>query len=165
MQAHRKHAYDDDGKEPSSCREKRRCCRTLPSKDTPGNRSVTIARSTLVPDELGLFAGKDIEDEAVVCSFDPISRTYLQHVRFVESTGLQEFADAGLIDMGRVLWDPAFKDADMVPSWYRLNHSYFPNLKMRLKKGLVEWVAIGDIKAGAELTFGYGEPDPAWDYK
>ena len=165
MQPRRKHDDADDGKEPSSCRPKRRCLRTLPSKDKPGNRSVTIGRSTQVPDELGLFAAKDIEDEAVVCSFSPISRTSLQHLRFVESTGLLKFADAGLIDRDRVLWDPAFKDAHIVPSWYRLNHSYFPNLKMKLRKGLVEWVALGCIKTGAELTFAYGEPDPAWDYK
>ena len=67
MQPQRKHDDADDGKEPSSCRPKRRCLRTLPSKDKPGNRSVTIGRSTQVPDELGLFAAKDIEDEAVVC--------------------------------------------------------------------------------------------------
>jgi hypothetical protein len=67
--------------------------------------------------------------------------------------------------LDRVLWDPAFTGLDCIPVWYRLNHSYFPNLKLRLREGVVEWIALDAIGMGNELTFGYGQPDDRWRFK
>ena len=78
---------------------------------------------------------------------------------------MRDFEDAGLRDRDRVLWDPAFTGLDRIPVWYRLNHSYFPNLELRFRAGVVEWIALDAIGMGDELTFGYGQPDPAWEYK
>ena len=80
--------------------------------------------------EFGLFTAQQVRDGDIVRSFEATSKTYLQFMRWLKSTGLQDFEDAGLRYMDRVLCDPAFTGLDKIPMWYRLNHSYFPNLEM-----------------------------------
>ena len=84
-------------------------------------------------------------------------------MHWLSEKGLEEFEDSGFRDRDRVLHDPLFTSVDDVSCWYRLNHSYYPNLRLvSWQHGVVEWMADVDIARGDELTFTYGRPDPSW---
>lgn len=146
------------------CRQ-RRCKMTLPTRATSGNVPVSVGPSELLPQpgQLGLFAGVDIAKHTVACSFRTISLTVPQSEKRQARLGLEAFPDSRFYDRDRVLHDVSFTSADNVPCWYRLNHSYYPNLRLvSWQHGVVEWMAEVDIKKGAELTFKYGRPNPYW---
>ena len=145
----------------------RACAATRPSKSQMGNVSVIVKGSHQVPGELGLYLAEAVLRGTVVCSFRCISLTYRQYNQWIRDKGLAaEFEDGGMFDLGRVLVDPEFTGPDQIPLWYRLNHSYFPNLEMRCRSGVVEWTAEpADIEAGAELKFAYGDPNKDWAIK
>ena len=127
--------------------------------------SVTVGQSGLVPfpGELGLFAAVDIDRHAVACSFKTTSFTVNQSREWLKKNGLGGFPDSGFPDLDRVLHDRSFTRVDKIPCWYRLNHSYFPNLEVvSWKHGVLEWRALKDIKKGEELCFAYGEPYDKW---
>jgi hypothetical protein len=48
------------------------------------------------------------------------------------------------------------------PLWHYLNHGRPGNARARVRLNSFEWVATRPIKAGEEVTFDYGDPDPAW---
>lgn len=146
-------------------RPSRHCTLTTPTQPTRGNASVSVGPSKLLrkDGELGLFAATDIKRNTIVCSFQTISLTVRRSRKWLEQRGLEAFEDSGLHDRDRVLHDVSFTSVDTVPCWYRLNHSYYPNLCLvSWQHGEVEWMAEVDIKRGDELTFTYGRPDPAW---
>ena len=74
--------------------------------------------------------------------------------------------DAGVhVGGGRVLYDPDVGRRGGPPHWYLMNHARPGNVRMRLLRpggGGVEWVPTRHVAAGEELTYDYGEPDPAW---
>ena len=63
---------------------------------------------------------------------------------------------------GTVYVDTAYASSEVVPCWYRLNHSSIPNLCARARSSTIRFVSLGPIPAGSELTIHYGVPDPAW---
>ena len=105
-------AGDDDWPPP---RPRRSCIRSPPSKPTRGNTSVSLGPSKQVPGEDGLYAAASVPAGATVCSFEYVSWTYSQSMRYLQSTGLRAFEDAGLQDRDRVLWDPGFTSPDQIP--------------------------------------------------
>ena len=146
-------------------RPRRQCTLTPPTQSTAGNVSVSVGPSRLLvgDGELGLFAAAAIRKNTIVCSFRYISLTVRQSRKWLRERGLEEYPDCGFPDLDRVLHDPSFTSVKEVPCWYRLNHSYYPNLRLvSWQHGVVEWMAEFDIDRGDELTFTYGLPDPRW---
>ena len=146
-------------------RPRRHCTLTPPTPSTTGNVSVSVGSSRLLVGvcELGLFAAAAVRKNTIVCSFRYISLTARQSRKWLRTHGLEEYPDSGFPDLDRVLHDPSFKSVQDIPCWYRLNHSYYPNLRLvSWQHGLVEWMAIDDIAQWDELTFLYGRPDPSW---
>jgi SET domain-containing protein len=148
-----------------SRRPSRHCSRTPPSRRTPGNESVSVSESTLglAPGERGLFVAAAVKAGTVVCSFMPLSLTRRGHEKWLATHELEEYRDAAVHDLGRVLVDPSFVCREVVPLWYFLNHSASPNLRLSRQSDRVCFIATVDIRQFEELTFSYGSPDPAWD--
>ena len=69
--------------------------------------------------------------------------------------------DAGVHVKRTVHYDASYLGPWSV-KWYFLNHSANWNAKLKLLDGQIVWVAVRAIAAGDEITFSYGEPDPAW---
>lgn len=49
-----------------------------------------------------------------------------------------------------------------MPTWYHLNHSFEPNLKIRMRNGRIVWMTKRAIRAGKQLTFDYGDAPADW---
>lgn len=70
--------------------------------------------------------------------------------------------DIGLRVRGGWVYDAGWSHR-RVPHWWRMNHGWAPNTEPRLRAGGgIAWVAKASIRAGDELTWHYGEPDPDW---
>ena len=48
------------------------------------------------------------------------------------------------------------------PKWYRMNHSYRPNVKLTFSEGQLTWKTLRDVPKGEALTWHYGIADPEW---
>jgi hypothetical protein len=116
----------------------------------------------------GLFARVDIPPNTQIAQFQSPHRMpahawesyYTQH-------DLPH--DCGIYFKQSIMYDRSFVSHDNPPKWYRLNHSDTPNCKMRFLQpshnspyGNIAWYTIESVNAKAELTFHYGQPDPAW---
>ena len=116
--------------------------------------------------DMGLFAGEDIKhqrlvrDRAIVASFAGKRMTAKQWNKYYTKKGLP--SDAGLHFFNYVIYDPTFTK-DHTPRWYRLNHSFKPNVKFHKAGTKVLWKTLRNIKKGEELRFNYGDADPSWD--
>ena len=146
-------------------RPSRACSRTPPSRRSPGNESVSVSESTLglPPGERGLFAAAAVKAGTVVCSFLALSLTRRGHEKWLARYELEEYSDAAVHDLGRVLVDPSFMSGEVVPLWYFLNHSVSPNLRLERQSDRVCFIATVDICQFEELSFSYGFPDPRWN--
>ena len=115
---------------------------------------------------LGLFAShaikhyRRIRDRQVVASFDGKRMSAKKWESFHVKKGIPH--DAGLHFFNYVIYDPSFTH-DHTPRWYRLNHSFHPNVKMYKHGTQVQWKTLRPIKKGEELRFDYGHADPSWD--
>ena len=116
--------------------------------------------------DFGLFAGEDIKhqrlikDRAIVASFEGKRMTAKQWEKYWPQKGIP--SDAGLHFYNYVIYDPTFTKKN-TPRWYRLNHSFKPNVKFHKVGNRVVWKTLRNIKKGEELRFHYGNPDPSWD--
>ena len=114
----------------------------------------------------GLFANQDVthnrlkKDRTVVVQFDGAKMSQKKWDKYWKEKKLPSDSAIGFYDY--VLYDPKFVSMRSPPKWYRLNHSFSPNLEVSKKGEIVRWTTLKDIKKGDELTFHYGDPDPDW---
>ena len=117
----------------------------------------------------GLFADQDIKhqrlqrDRAVVIDFVAASTSPKGWTERLDQLNLQTYDDSGFRWYDKIYYDPTFTSEESKPMWYRLNHSFYPNVELIKTQSMVGWRTLRDIHKGDELTFHYGDPDPRWD--
>lgn len=132
---------------------------------TIGAWPVQVRPSPLLgPGQLGCFATRPLQEGEVVLTMEcPVRVSHAKVQLLKQEHGLSEDSFVHVVHTR-----PAYRfDETMlsgqVPKWYRLNHSWTPNTRMTVAgDGHVRWACLRDIDDGEELTFFYGEPDPAW---
>ena len=114
---------------------------------------------------MGLYANSAIahhrliRDRTIVVKFKGKRMTMKKWETYYIEKGIPH--DSSFIFFNYVLYDPKFTKKH-IPKWYRINHSYNPNVRIQKKGTDVEWITLRDIKKGEELRFHYGRPDPKW---
>lgn len=132
---------------------KRRCCKS----------QVEVRESRRLPTpELELAANAYFPRRAIVLSFPATKIRKRDFEQYLADRGLDEFEDCGFGDFDSMLTDATFDGPQSVPDWYRLNHSWFPSLEMKVIGNVVVFVALRNLHQGDELTFKYGDPDARW---
>jgi hypothetical protein len=121
--------------------------------------------SKIVPDEIGIFAARDIKAGEFVCKFSDIEEDFISNEEFSQlSPALQEKIErfTGGTPEGYLI--EAGMDFNELPISYYFNHSCEGNLGYNAQ---YQFIALRDIQKGEELTYDYGiaetNPEYAFD--
>ena len=97
---------------------------------------------------MGLFVESDLLSGVTICTFT--APNLKKHRRNAPH-------DSGVEVNSRKLWDQAIVSRITMPtnSWYRMNHSKTPNVRMCSYGGSVKFISMRVIYKGEELVYDY----------